>query len=191
MRRILYFSIIGLLCMACDYLGNAPSFDDDFVTYTISEGSHDVDRTTTGIFSGSSMRFQALFDSSCVYKNRIPENQHDINKLLGFSDCSSHHQVQSARFGWNWLNDSLRIYAYTYVNAERVAQELGTVELGSVNSFKIAIEKDTYIFTLNGKETVTPRGCSGGTGVAYKLLPYFGGDEVAPKKINIKIRYLE
>jgi hypothetical protein len=33
-----------------------------------------------------------------------------------------------------------------------------------------------------------PRHCTGGVGIAYKLLPYFGGDEVAPQEIRIKIR---
>ena len=137
------------------------------------------------------MRFQAIFDSSAIYRTATPENQYDINKLIGFSDCSSHHQTNSARFGWNWLNNALHIYAYDYVNGDRQAKELGTVELGVTNSFKIATSGNSYVFTLNGKEETMARHCAGGVGVSYKLLPYFGGDEIAPHDIRIKVRFLD
>src|SRR5690606_41284654 len=63
-------------------------------------------------------------DSSCVYKNPHPENQDDINKLYGFSDCTSLHHANSARFGWNWKDGALRIHAYCYVDSVRQYKEL-------------------------------------------------------------------
>jgi len=177
-------------CASCNWLGNQPSFGDDFITYTIKGGSHEVENNSNALFTSDEIRFQAIFDSSCIYKTVIPENQNDINKLIGFSDCSSQHQINSARFGWNWRDGALRIYAYDYVDGQRQEKELGTVELGKTTSFKIRISGNSYLFTFNGIETSMPRHCSGGVGVAYKLLPYFGGNEPAPHDMKIKIRNL-
>ena len=186
----IYALLFCLLIMvsACDWLGNSPSFGDDYITYTIKTGSHEVENNVNSLYSSNSMRFQAIFDSSCIYKTVIPENQNDINKLMGFSDCSSPHQSNSARFGWNWRENALRIYAYIYVDGARQEKELGTVQLEKTSTFSLKTNGNTYVFTLNGQETVMPRHCSAGTGIAYKLLPYFGGDEPAPKDIKIKIR---
>ncbi|REA59746.1 hypothetical protein DSL64_17260 [Dyadobacter luteus] len=184
------FLLLLFFLSSCEWWGNQPSFEDDFITYTIKTGSHEVEKNTNSLFTGSSMKFQAVFDSSCIYKTVSPENQHDINKLMGFSDCSSQHHVNSARFGWNWRENALRIYAYIYRDGERQEKELGTAELGKTMNYAIRTEGNTYVFTFNGTETVMPRYCSGGTGVAYKLLPYFGGNEPSPKDIRIRIRNL-
>lgn len=186
----LAFSLL-LFCTSCEWLGNSPSFGDDFISYTIRAGNNEVERNTNSLFTSSSIRFQAIFDSSGIYQTAAPENQADINKLIGFSDCSSHHQTNSARFGWNWYNNAIQIYAYDYVDGQRQVKEMGPVEIGATNNFKIATSGNTYIFTLNGKEETMPRHCSGGVGVSYKLLPYFGGNEIAPHDITIKIRYLD
>ena len=191
MKVILSVFLLLICCTSCEWLGNSPSFGDDFITYTIKAGNNEVEHNTTTLFTSTSIRFQAIFDSSAIYQTGAPENQPDINKLIGFSDCSSHHQTNSARFGWNWYNNALRIYAYDYVDGQRQAKELGTVKLGTTNSFKIATSGNTYIFTLNDKEEVMPRQCSGGVGVSYKLLPYFGGNEIAPHDVSIKIRFLD
>jgi len=190
MKKLLSFCLIIATATSCDWIGNSPSFGDDFITYAIRQGNHDVDRNLNTPFTGSSLRFQAVFDSSCVYRTNLAENQHDINKLYGFSDCSSQHQQNSARFGWNWREGALRIYAYTYVNGVRQERELGTAELNELTSFALAVRDNSYIFTFRGVETTMPRHCSGGVGIAYKLLPYFGGDEPAPHDIFIKIRNL-
>jgi hypothetical protein len=178
-------------CSSCEWIGNSPSFGDDFTTYTIRAGNNDIEHNNSTLFTASYIRFQAVFDSSAIYTTVAAENQVDINKLAGFSDCSTHHQTNSARFGWNWNGSALRIYAYDYVDGQRQAKELGTVGIGTTNSFKIEISGSNYIFTLNDKKETMPRHCSGGVGVAYKLLPYFGGNEPAPHDITIKVRFLD
>lgn len=194
MKKAISRLLAGILLLtgiaSCEWIGNTPSFGDDFITYTIRKGNHDPDHNLNTPFTASSLRFQALFDSSCVYKSKVPENQGDINKLYGFSDCSSQHQSNSARFGWNWREGALRIYAYIYVNGTRQEKELGTAELNEPASFRIDLRDNSYVFTYQGIETVMPRHCSGGVGIAYKLLPYFGGDEPAPHDMQIKIRNL-
>jgi hypothetical protein len=190
MKIIVLCTLALLGLVSCEWVGNTPSFGDDFITYTIKAGEHEVQKNGNAPFTGSSLRFQAVFDSSCIYKTATAENQADINKLYGFSDCSSQHQNNSARFGWNWREGAIRIYSYIYVDGVRQEKELGTAELNETNSFKITLEDHKYIFTYHGVETKMPRHCSGGVGIAYKLLPYFGGDEVAPHEMRIKIRNL-
>jgi hypothetical protein len=190
MKKYLWSVLMLFALASCEWWGNQPSFGDDFITYTIRTGTHEVEKNTNSLFTGNSMRFQALFDSSCIYKTVSAENQNDINKLMGFSDCSSQHHINSARFGWNWRENAIRIYAYIYIDGLRQEQELGVAEIGKAQNYALRTEGNSYIFTFNGVETVMPRHCSGGTGVSYKLLPYFGGDESAPQDIQVKIRNL-
>ncbi|TLV03242.1 hypothetical protein [Dyadobacter luticola] len=190
MKHYIPLILVALFATSCEWLGNSPSFSDDFITYTIQKGNHDPDNNINTPFTSTTLHFQALFDSTCVYQNAVVENQNDINKLYGFSDCSSTHQNNSARFGWNWREGALRIYAYIYVNGQRMEKELGTAELNEPTGFKIEAKDNSYIFTYRGVETTMPRHCSGGVGIAYKLLPYFGGDETAPQLVRIKIRNL-
>ncbi len=190
-RIIFLLFCIPPLLVSCNWFGPQPSFEDDYITYTIPLGSHETEQQSTSVFKGKSLRFQALFDSSSVYAASSPENQFDINKLMGFSDCSSLHHQNSARFGWNWYDGALHIFAYTYVNGDRIVQELGTAEISKPLVYEIHIQENQYRFVFNGQETIMKRHCTGGAGLAYNLYPYFGGDETAPHEIKIKIRFLE
>lgn len=191
----MFFLVIAFGCQACDWFGNTPDFSDDFVTYTIKAGAHDAENTQGfPVFHNSNrLEFQAIFDESCQYTNRVPGNVHDINKLMGFSDCGTLHHESSARFGWNWMEGELRIYSYVYVDKVRIPETfLGAVELNKTHHFKIEAQDNQYVFTLNGKAITTPRQCKGDVGkISYKLYPYFGGDETAPQDIRIKIRTLK
>ncbi|WP_229204308.1 hypothetical protein [Dyadobacter alkalitolerans] len=171
MRTAFYCAILLIATISCDWIGNTPSFGDDFITYTIKAGEHEVEKNVNTPFTASSMRFQVVFDSSCIYQTAIPENQFDINKLYGFSDCSSQHQNNSARFGWNWLEGNIHIYAYTYANGVREVKDLGTAELNETNSFKIASEDNAYIFSYHGVDTKMPRHCSGGVALLISSFP--------------------
>jgi hypothetical protein len=129
------------------------------------------------------------FDSTAIYTTVLPENQKDINKLYGFSDCGKEHHTESARFGWRWSDDSLRIFAYCYANKNLSYKEMGTVEIGKEHSCEIDIEGATYVFDLNGKKEIMGRGCNTDTsGSRYRLFPFFGGSENAPHSIKIRIK---
>jgi hypothetical protein len=191
MKIKFFIGFFIICCSSCQWLGNSPSFGDDYITYRISKGNHEIDNNSNPLFTDSALKFQAIFDSTCIYQTLDPGNQYDINKLLGFSDCNSQHHENSARFGWNWQDNALHIYAYIYVEGQRKEQHLGTLALGKTGSFKLATSDDTYVFTFNGTQTIMPRHCNGGLGISYKLLPYFGGNEAAPQDITIKIRSIE
>ena len=163
----------------------------DYTTYTIRKGENYCDNNTYAIINGAaSIDFLVVFDSSCIYTNADPLNQQDINKLMGFSDCNTYHQVNSARFGWNWMEGKLYLYAYCYNNSVRNYKTLAEVPLNVVQHLKMYVADNNYIFQVNGQNDTMPRFCASNTITGYKLLPYFGGDEPAPHTIKIKIKYL-
>jgi hypothetical protein len=159
-----------------------------FTTYTIRAGEHYCERNSYPLFAAKALYFTVQFDSSAIYQTSNPQNQYDENKLYGFSDNNSHHQQFSARFGWRWCNGELQLSAYTYNGGVRSDKVLGAVAIGTEIKCAIIVKEDQYDFVLNGVTTAVPRGSKTMQATGYKLLPYFGGDEVAPHTVTIKIR---
>ena len=161
---------------------------DTFTTYTIRAGEHYCEHNGYPPFEASALYFTVQFDSSAVYQSVNPINQHDENKLYGFSDNNSLHHEFSARFGWCWYNGELLLSAYTYNNGVRSDKVLGAVPIGTENKCAIVVKGDHYDFVVNGVTTAVPRESKTEDAKGYKLLPYFGGDEVAPHTVTIEIR---
>ena len=182
---------VGLL-VACNKGVNAGEsvLKSEYTAYTIAAGGQFSDINFYQPIQYSEIKFKVRFDSSCIYTTITPVNQYDINKLYGFSDNNAHHQDFSARFGWRWSDDSLRLFAYTYNNGIRDSKELGTIAIGLEQSCSIRVLNDSYLFTLNDKSKMMPRRSSTAQAQGYKLYPYFGGDELAPHKITIHIKDL-
>jgi hypothetical protein len=158
-----------------------------FIEYTIGKGMQYCDKSTIVPVKYSQLRFKVKFDSSAIYKTIAASNQSDINKLYGFSDNNATHHEYSARFGWRWSNNALRLFAYDYNNSVMTFKELGTVKIGVENTCSIKVSGNEYIFSLNGTETKMARASTTTLAEGYKLFPYFGGDESAPHTISIWI----
>ncbi len=170
---------------------NSSPVNAGFTRYTIEKGKQFADSTEylLSIVSVKKMHFLVIFDSSAIYQTDTAENQHDINKLYGFADNNVYdHHAFSARFGWNWYKGQLLLYAYVYNNSVMSFTRLGAIPLGSPADCAIVVRGPEYLFTLNGVTTSVPRASTTATGAGYKLYPYFGGNEVAPHKINIDIK---
>ncbi len=163
-----------------------------FITYKIGKGKNyaNNDSTTIIITNYTEQKFIARFDSSAVYTNVLPSNQADINKLYGFADNNMFHQIYSARFGWNWLNGGLHLWAYDYNNGVRDYKDLGTIAIGKDINCSIKVLPNNYIFSVDGRETSMLRTSPSPTGVGYKLFPYFGGKETAPHDVVILVKEL-
>lgn len=159
-------------------------------TWTIPAGAHDANGATVATTSTDRLHFRVRFDESAQYATTDPANQADINKLRGFSDCSSHHQTDSARFGWRWTSDRVEILAYTYVGGARQSALLGSVQPGEWHEYELRATPSGYVFRLDGVDTAMPRGCSAEGLLKYQLWPYFGGDEVAPHTITLQMEEL-
>jgi len=168
-----------------------PNAGVPFTKYTIAEGQQFCNNNAYNTTSYSELKFIAKFDSSAIYKTIDPGNQDDINKLYGFSDNNAAHHQFSARFGWGWTNNALRLYGYIYNNGIRDSKELGTVAIGYENNCSIKVTPTAYQFSLNGKTDSMPRNSKTVKAEGYKLYPYFGGDEQAPHVINIFIKELQ
>ena len=160
------------------------------VVYTIAAGGHYSTPDRFVLISKAKISFTALFDSSCIYTLANVSNQDDINKLYGFSDCGSHHLDNSARVGWCWLNNALRLYAFVHNDGEMLMKEITQARIGETIKCSIECNGSNYIFIVNNSTVTMPRHCSKNRFTRYMLYPYFGGDEVAPHKIKITIQDL-
>ncbi|MEM9895362.1 MAG: hypothetical protein AAF789_03255 [Bacteroidota bacterium] len=175
--------ILGTFLIACE-----PEFEEPFRVYLIPQGKQSSTSNLQTLQSNT-LRFEAMFDYTAIYQTKDEINQHDINKLYGFSDCNSSHHENSARFGWRWLEGRLEIFAYTYVNGDRISEYICSVPLGQIVQYEISFNEHFYFFQVEGYETIKiERGDSCTRGLYYRLFPYFGGDEVAPHDIAIRIR---
>lgn len=166
------------------------SVSNQYIQYTIMKGQQYCDKSIFVPVKCSQVSFKAKFDSSAIYKTAADSNQADINKLYGFSDNNAAHHEYSARFGWRWSNNALRLFAYDYNNGVMSFKELGAVQIGVENTCSIRISGNEYVFTLNGVETKMPRASITTLAEGYKLFPYFGGNESAPHTISIWIEEL-
>lgn len=162
----------------------------DYEQFTIKQGEQFCDKNGYLPVDVSEMAFKVKFDSSAIYTTKDPKNQKDVNKLFGFSDNNAAHHDFSARFGWRWSNNALRLFAYTYNAGVLGIKEMGTVEIGTENDCSIKVAGETYIFTLNGVSASMLRSSTTATGSGYQLYPYFGGNEMAPHDIRILIKQL-
>jgi len=155
--------------------------------YIIERGNHYVNGKHFALFSGKVLSFSATFDSSAIYNLPFPGIEKDENTLCGFADNDRVHEQFSARFGWRWFNNELQIAAYTNNYSNSTIVQMGSVPLGTSSNYSIVVAGDHYEFTLNGVSISLPRASRTELAGKYKLLPYFGGDAVAPHQIAIKI----
>jgi hypothetical protein len=160
-----------------------------YSNFTIQQGAHHCDENPIKAITTSEMKFMVKFDSSAIYQTVLPENQYAINKLWGFSEGIDNH-FHSARIGWSWTSDALRLYGYVYVNGEFHYQEITSVMIGEEITCSIKPLENTYLFTVNSVFVSLPRGLSAAQVSGYQQYPYFGGNEVAPHLIRIQIKSL-
>lgn len=159
----------------------------EYSTFTIQKGAHYCDQNPLRSITTSEMKFMVKFDSSAIYQTELPENQYAINKLWGFSEGTDNHN-NSARIGWSWTDNALRLYGYAYVSGVLHYQEITSVTIGTEISCSIKLAAETYLFTVNEVSVSLPRGTSGSQARGYQQYPYFGGNEVAPHLITILIK---
>ena len=161
-----------------------------FTKFTIKKGQHFAEGNAYKAVELSEMKFAVKFDSTAIYRTAASENQYDINKLYGFSDNNADHHQYSARFGWRWSNNALRLFAYIYNNGSVLSKELKAISLGTEVTCSIIVTSTSYIFTVDGVSQGLPRLASTPKAKGYQLYPYFRGDETAPHDVNVYIKSL-
>lgn len=139
--------------------------------------------------------FDITFNESARYI--LPEDdRYDVNKIFGTGYFNGFHHKDSARFGWNYntTTNTVSLYAYCYVNGDRIIKPICDVPVSQrvrliinitmANRYSFSVYDGTnnwheigttYIeFTHNKKWR-------------YNLGSYFGGNHKAPHNISYKL----
>lgn len=182
MKKLL---LVILLCVSC-----SKEVDDmGFRVYTIPEGEH-----SSGTFinhpDNSRIVFKFILDESAIYKSIVPENQHDVNKIYGFSDFGKIHQKYSIRLGWRYLNGNLELCWLRHEDGIHSSGKIQNVEIDQIYNATINITTFYYEIVIDSDTTLVRRRPKGNWGLVkrYYLYPYFGGNEFAPHDIQIRIK---
>jgi hypothetical protein len=162
----------------------------DFVEYTIKKGQNYADQNPYKPVDTDEVKFKVRFDSTAIYSTQDPSNQEDINKLYGFSDNNEQHHKFSARFGWRWSNNALRIFTYVYNNGVASWKEMTSATIGAELNCSLKVTATDYIFTIGNITETMPRESKTPKAKGYTLYPYFGGTETAPHNVKIWIKTL-
>jgi hypothetical protein len=195
MKRSFYTLLLSFFAIFCRHQESQPvvNNNDQFpdqrtsILYIIKSGNHYSEQNKPQVMIRNSMSARITFDSSAMYTSVDANNQADVNKLMGFSDCGNDHQQNSARLGWSWTGRKLVLYAYSYVNKTRIIKNLGSFNLNKPIYCSVKAENKYYYFQAGNITDSIPRFCTDYNASRYKLFPYFGGDEVAPHQIRILI----
>lgn len=189
-KALLSTTLVLLFCTCEKYEDFAP-----FETFSIKKGDHGSGLNYEELYH-EYLVYDVIFDESAIYSTVDPNNQADVNKLFGFSDCNSNHVENSARFGWRWYQDELQILGFVHFEGDIQILELGAVELNKAYRYEVYLDDDEYLFRIDGVTDSFTNGiarmnrsakvCE--VGYYYRLWPYFGGDETAPQDINIFMR---
>jgi hypothetical protein len=198
-----FIKILGAISilaqLACDKIDPIPKTPNtpadslnQWMTYVIPKGGHTAANNTLHFIDSAQLHFDLAFDSSAIYTSTLPDNQADWNKVMGFSDCNSHHQQNSLRLGWRWNpNAGIELATYKYLDGVRSFRIIDTIQVYDTVSVRLRkIEASDYITWINWSGYQESRGCSG-LQTSYLLYPYFGGDEPAPDTVRVHVRWLK
>ena len=148
----------------------------------IPQGKHKKTRLPRMVRNINLHSFEVTFTESCRYELGN-DNQNDSNKIGGYS--VGHHHKNSIRLGWNYNPQKglIILRDYRYVNGVRSFKKIGELPIGEKVYIEISPEP-TYLKTKDCR-AIHISNQALGKGFGYKVNPYFGGQEVAPHKIEI------
>lgn len=156
--------------------------------YLIKKDTHYSIHLPGFSFSNKFQFIRVKFDSSCLYKfNNVDDG--DVNKLIGYTfGLNPNPHKNSFRLGWNCQNGRISLFAYAYINSERIVKYLCDID----------IDKwcNVIYYSFNGKMRVSVDDTVYYTGIdvnrlpgyGWKLYPYFGGNNKAPQTMLIEIQ---
>ena len=185
--NIILICFVFLLTSNCQKIEMKGGFD----VFVIEKGDHEITPMLYDFTFKQRVEFVVQFDSSAKYQTIDPKNQCDVNKLYGFTDCNSLIHENSARFGWNWKENKIQIFSYTYVDKERIIKYLTDFEVDKTRKCALEIKNDKFYYYIDGVVVDSvKRAIKEVDGKKFYCHPYFGGEETAPHKVTIKIKML-
>jgi hypothetical protein len=167
-------------------------------SFTVKRGKHEatgpavfsVKKPKIGKRQDRTLRFQAYFTASALYRSQNPHNQHDFNKLLGISSARIHHN--SIRLGWRARPDQrvISLGFYGYAAGRRIMEELTTVPINQWVDVELRMHSNGMHAVAGGRrhEFNGSLGFHGLTSTWLLRTMYFGGDEKAPQDITVNVR---
>ncbi|AUD03279.1 hypothetical protein [Spirosoma pollinicola] len=190
--KTLLFLGLSLSMSAC-----VPDFllsDSDWVVIEAGEHEPNPKRKVGLLISPSEVSATVTFDSSCIYEVGAVDTD-DWNKVIGLGFVGSKdqpldgvppHQVDGARVGWRWNPQHGRIDlgAYVYVEGQRIDFKVAEVALNTPTKMTIKIDYTRKVYQVLGGKTVP---FTHNKSFAYNTGLYFGGNQVAPHRIRVKI----
>ena len=187
---IIVYSLLIILFAAC-----VPEFllrDPDWVV--LKAGAHEPfpRRNETTLIKPRLIYATVTFDSSCIYD--VGSNQQDWNKLIGFGFVGAKdqkiglppHRIDGVRIGWRWNPQSQRIElgSYTYIRGALSSKKLDEVKVNEPIDVSIKVDYNKKTYTVMDKEVIS---FVHDKTIVLKTGVYFGGQEVAPHDMRIKI----
>lgn len=167
-------------------------------TFTIKRGKHDaggaailnLKKLKVGKRQDRTLRFQAFFTPSALYRSANPHNQHDFNKLMGITSTNIHKN--SIRLGWRAVpaTGKISVGFYGYAAGRRIMEELGHVAVNQWIDVELRMHSNGMHAVAAGKkhEVNASLGFKALTPTWLLRTAYFGGDEKAPQNITIHVR---
>lgn len=155
--------------------------------YKIQRYEHHSSPVRLGFWWGRDrFRWAVTFSESCRYDLKTAD-QLDVNKLCGIGYLPGHHK-ESARFGWRYNKemDKIELFAYCYVNGERITRFLEWIRIGEKRIISLDVNYASYVF--NSGERMLSISFSHRKKFQYFLRPYFGGNIPALNDLTIELK---
>jgi len=157
-------------------------------TYTIPKNKHYCFHLPRFHFNTKDIKLKFKFKSSCRYSITGSDSL-DINKLSGLS--FGLHHTNSFRIGWRYvpISDKIELLHYFYNNEQRYFKIIGFCNIDETTTIDIHLNRtcnsiSTYI---KGDERFSYFDFEDVPKFGYYLFPYFGGNKLAPHKMNIEL----
>ncbi len=165
-----------------------------YTNYHIKKCKHYSSGAAIALTTKNEITCEVFFDKNCLYQIE-GEDAADVNKLWGYSSAW-HHQVQSARIGWRCLDgQNIELLTYCYKGGAINFEELQVIDIirpMDVFTCTIVNARFEYIFKYRKGDyyrVIKVSKESDCFPVHYMLGVYFGGNQTAPHKMDIYLRY--
>lgn len=187
--------IIGILAATGSCIPDFLVKEPDWVE--IEKGMYEpvLKRKAGLLISPREVSATVMFDSTCMY-DITQVDEFDYNKVFGFGFMGADdqhwgqapHQVDGARVAWRWNPKQNRIDlgAYVYVEGKRITQDLGSMKINEERRLTIKIDYNAKTYTVMDGDPIP---FTHKKTVGYRNGLYFGGNQPAPQKIRVMIKY--
>lgn len=110
-----------------------------------------------------------------------------INKGIGITAQFFNPQVNKVQIGWMGQSDSVRLYAYYYINSVRDSAYLYSAAYGHEIECQVSISRDSYFMRVDGHVWVKylDSPIAKNKFKPVLLYPYYGGEESAPEECEV------